>query len=221
MGSMLTYQLTTQVLFLMGAAGSLTGGHVDPVAAMTFAWLLQIENIPENQLAQLQLQPVATWLFISPAVFNDPGLLDKLLDALLEPEKLRASAWNLLTCYGSKLNLTLTSKQMHRVKGAMGEHAVLIEQKSGHGVWVPPGWLHCVYNNQACFKIAFEVCPASRAAACCYMQRRIRCSFKEAEVDVGIKGKGKVKVNASEDYICVRSLCLDALTRWHTWWQQD
>ena len=48
-----------------------------------------------------------------------------------------------------------------------------------------------------------------------------RCSFKEAEVDVVIKGKGKVKVNASEDYICVRSLCLDALTRWHTWWQQD
>ncbi|KAF6234876.1 hypothetical protein COO60DRAFT_1618798, partial [Scenedesmus sp. NREL 46B-D3] len=195
MGSMLTYQLTTQVLFLMGAAGSLTGGHVDPAAAMTFAWLLQTENIPENKLAQLQLQPVATWLFITPAVFNNTGLLDKLLDALLEcgavpqpakdkkrPGKLRASAWNLLTGHGSKPNLTLTSKQMHRVKGAMGEHAVLIEQKSGHGVWVPPGWLHFVYNNQACFKIAFEVCPASRAAACCYMQRRIRCSFKEAEV---------------------------------------
>ncbi|KAF6249593.1 hypothetical protein COO60DRAFT_1706445 [Scenedesmus sp. NREL 46B-D3] len=41
-------------------------------------------------------------------------------------------------------------------------------------------------------------------AACCTpaagdMARRIRCSFKEAEVDVVVKGKGKVKVNASED----------------------
>ncbi|KAF6233689.1 hypothetical protein COO60DRAFT_1620033 [Scenedesmus sp. NREL 46B-D3] len=159
MGSMLTYQLTTQVLFLMGAAGSLTGGHLLDA-------LLECGAVPQPSKDKKR------------------------------PEKLRASAWNLLTGFGSKINLTLTSKQMHRVKGAMGEHAVLIEQKSGHGVWVPPGWLHFVYNNQTCFKIAFE--------------RRIQCSFTEAGVDVVIKGKGKVKVNASED--CALMLHLCALT---------
>jgi hypothetical protein len=214
-GCMLNFMLTTEILFLMGAAGSLTAGFVDPAAAITYAWLLCTSDPEPEQLRHLQQQPLATWLFISPAVFADRVLLDKLLGALascgavpeLQKKKKKKGAaaaaaaaplqrvWDLLVG-GS---VSLTAAQMKDVSSTMtSEHAVLVEQKAGFGVWVPPGWLHWVYNNQACFKIAFEVCPNEKAAACCYMQRRVRSSFSVGK----------------QEYIRVRELVVHALSRW-------
>uniref|UniRef100_A0A383V7E7 JmjC domain-containing protein n=1 Tax=Tetradesmus obliquus TaxID=3088 RepID=A0A383V7E7_TETOB len=195
-GSMLACKLTTDVLFLVGAA-----------AAVTFAWLLHT-GLPSDQMQQLQQSALATWLFISPAVFKDRALLDMLLDALLSSKAVtawdkdrpkRQQAWDLLM--GSEHGtLPLSLTMMHHVLEKMGKHAKLVEQKAGQGVWVPPGWLHWVFNNQACFKIAYEVCPTTHAAACCYMQRRVRFSFWTDDKEGG--------------YICVRKLVMEAFGRW-------
>jgi hypothetical protein len=65
----------------------------------------------------------------------------------------------------------LDAAGMTAVAHELGEHARVVEQQAGRGVWVPPGWLHWVYNIQSCFKVAFEVCPISHVAACCHMQQ--------------------------------------------------
>jgi hypothetical protein len=207
-GCLLTYEITSQVLYLVGAAGSQTAGHVDPASAVTFAWFLQTCELSPSELQQLLQQPLATWLFISACVFAGEVLTDKLLDALYAcgaVTSLKASAakrserrkrdqiWKELIT-----GLQLSSERMQGVAAAMGEHAVLVQQYAGRGVWVPAGWLHWVYNDQPCFKVAFEVCPYKSAAACCYMQRRIRCAFK----------------NTGDAYIKVRTLLFEAIGRW-------
>jgi hypothetical protein len=108
----------------------------------------------------------------------------------------RQYAWDTLMDH----RVELDASGMTAVAHELGEHARLVEQQAGRGVWVPPGWLHLVYNIQSCFNIAFEVCPISHVAACCHMQQCVRFSF-----------------DSGEDYMQVPVLLLAQLKRWYKW----
>jgi hypothetical protein len=72
---LLYYGLSTAHLLLLGAADTHTSFHIDPAAAITYAFAVGAYN------AGLRL---AVWLFFSPRLFQDAGLLCDLLDALRE-----------------------------------------------------------------------------------------------------------------------------------------
>ncbi|KAF6257224.1 hypothetical protein COO60DRAFT_31227 [Scenedesmus sp. NREL 46B-D3] len=231
-GSMLTYMITRQVVFLVGAADSWTAGHVDPAAAIAFAWVLQTSDMTAAEREQRLNKPLAAWLFISPSVFQDTSMLNKLLDALRQHGTVKDLA--VLAAAGKPAQGAKTTSRQQRSKQAakqqqqqkknsnrkvqplqqqlnkkkeqqqqqekqkhnqsdrtkqqqqqsdrqhtwdalvdqrveldvagmsavaceLGEHAHVVEQKAGQGVWVPPGWLHWVYNSDSCFKITFDL----------------------------------------------------------------
>ncbi len=54
-------------------------------------------------------------------------------------------------------NLRLTPSQSHTLAEQLGPHAVrIIPQHAGQRVYVPAGWVHCVYNMRPCVKIAWD-----------------------------------------------------------------
>jgi hypothetical protein len=67
-------------LLLVGMLpGTSTPGHIDPTAAVTYAFALTDDSTTQQELQQ-QLQLVLTrWLFISPAVFTRVSMLRQLL----------------------------------------------------------------------------------------------------------------------------------------------
>ncbi len=50
----------------------------------------------------------------------------------------------------------LTESQLRIFAKAMGSKVVLVEQKGGEVVFVPPGWVHCVLNLAPCIKLAHD-----------------------------------------------------------------
>ena len=78
---------------------------------------------------------------------------------------------------------------------------MLIEQRSGQGVNVPPGWLHWVRNLQPNAKVAMEVLHLESATACIQMQQMIRCHF----------------VQGQPAYMAVAERVKEELLRWHRW----
>jgi len=78
----------------------------------------------------------------------------------------------------------LTPAAMAQVEAVMGEElAFVIEQHAGEGVDVRAGWMHFVYNQQACVKIAMEVLRQDDVAAVVRMQRRVRCAMADLPDD--------------------------------------
>jgi hypothetical protein len=84
-GQVAVHDLLTQVLVLLGGEGTGTRGHLDPAAALTFAYAL----LQARQQEQPD-EPVADWLFISPAVFRQLHMLRKLLWTLQDIQLDRA-----------------------------------------------------------------------------------------------------------------------------------
>jgi hypothetical protein len=194
----------SQLLLLMGKAGTRTQGHVDPAGAVT--WAFGLGGEADEQLV------LANWLFVHPRVFKEPVLLCTLLGALVEAgaptlskPKGGAAALTLLRgpagaglTQGERKQLAgmlssllegcvkLTTEQMHTVKAVCRRQAAaaeepfvwLIPQTAGTAVRVPPGYLHWVDNVADCFKVATEVLCAESAPRCVAMQQQLRMHFK-------------------------------------------
>jgi hypothetical protein len=73
-GEVAVQDLLTQVMLLLGGEGSGTRGHIDPAAALTYAYGVALPDKPLDPSAVL-----AVWLFVSPEVFTQPPLLRQLL----------------------------------------------------------------------------------------------------------------------------------------------
>jgi hypothetical protein len=74
-GDVAVHDILTQVLLLLGAEGTGTRGHLDPAAALTYAFGL---TKPGGQGFNAST-PLATWFFVSPEVFTSLPLLRQLL----------------------------------------------------------------------------------------------------------------------------------------------
>lgn len=78
--SLLCNKTVEPSLLLVGMLpGSSTPGHIDPAAAVTYAFALADDSTTPQQLQQLQQLALARWLFISPAVFACVPHLRRLL----------------------------------------------------------------------------------------------------------------------------------------------
>lgn len=73
-GEVAVQDLLTQVMLLLGGEGSGTRGHIDPAAALTYAYGVALPGKPLDPTAVL-----AVWLFVSPEVFTQLPLLRQLL----------------------------------------------------------------------------------------------------------------------------------------------
>ncbi|KAF6253366.1 hypothetical protein COO60DRAFT_423763 [Scenedesmus sp. NREL 46B-D3] len=74
-------QVYDSILLLMGIAGTRTPGHIDPAAAITFAWPLLLAG--EQWSEALMQQVLALWLFVSPS----PEAWQRLLDWLMRRQQ--------------------------------------------------------------------------------------------------------------------------------------
>ncbi len=83
----------------------------------------------------------------------------------------------------------LSEAQMREFKEAMGEKVVLLEQKGGELVFLPPGWAHCVLMLQSCCKVAHDR----------YIPERFPL-YALAQSEVG-SGKCMIKVEGAADYM--------------------
>lgn len=70
-------QVYNTILLLMGCAGTSTPGHIDPAAALTFAWPMLLAG--EQWSEALMSQVLALWLFVSPSREAWRLLIDWLL----------------------------------------------------------------------------------------------------------------------------------------------
>jgi hypothetical protein len=86
---LLSNRIVELSLLLVGMLpGTDTPGHIDPAAAVTYAFALAVDGARPSQLRQQLQQVLARWLFISPAVFADVQQLKRLL-WLLEDQRQR------------------------------------------------------------------------------------------------------------------------------------
>jgi hypothetical protein len=198
-GDVAVYGLQRQLLVLLGAAGTATRAHIDPVAALTRAEAVTKKSQQCDRNAAL-----AVWLFISPAVWATPQLLRRLLwrvaqsaaaEDMLGSESRKAAAaaeaaaaetdevaaspltpqeqdWLAYLLSSS----TLSEVEMEGVEAALGtEYAIVHKQKAGEVMRVPVGWMHWVVNLLPCIKCAWEVVRPQDIAAALQTQLFVRC----------------------------------------------
>lgn len=153
-----------RVLVLIGDAGTGTGLHADPCAAINFAVALDQED---------DGSVLAKWLFFKPSV---QGI--ELVHTLIKSRKLFAKV--------GKMPPDVTSRrkggQVYVARGEVDKMPVmdasmmediaskhhgdveLVEQRSGMAVHVPIGWVHAVVNVKPCLKLSFDFVPADEHA---------------------------------------------------------
>ena len=87
-------------------------------------------------------------------------------DALVEVDQVLQEMFPHKFKSGSKCPLKsakpLTEAEIRAFKLRMGDKVVLIEQKAGEVVFVPPGWVHCVVNMEPCIKAACDLYTVDR-----------------------------------------------------------
>ncbi|KAF8071177.1 Pclo [Scenedesmus sp. PABB004] len=253
--------LFDDTLILVGVAGTRTPGHIDPAAALTFAWPLLLAGEAWSEARRRQV--LAVWLFVSPAPDAWRRMVDWLLrrrhgapqeapaapaaaprlpergaararprsgrkrppQAAPAPEEPAAGAEGRAESPapgGAQQQLFpgFTSRQVEAAAGELlaglalaredadslaahlgPQHAVLVEQRAGEAVNVEPGWLHFVWNEAPCLKVAFELLRPRQAAAVAHMQARLR---------------GKM-VTKQPDYVRAGCLVVEQLCAWAAW----
>jgi hypothetical protein len=87
---------------------------------------------------------LATWLFIHPHALD-------AFEAWLQSIGLGG---HFLTHGANKVHLTV--QQMKDAQAALPDQVMLIEQRAGEQIYVPPGFPHFVQNNAPTIKLAYD-----------------------------------------------------------------
>ncbi len=105
--------------------------------------------MPPQVTEQILQSTLATWLFINPTA----------LDAFKKwLEKMGKSRGLLRDEDGEQPKFYLTIDQMTAAAADpdIKDHVVLIQQRAGDQVYVPPGYPHYVINHLPCVKVAYD-----------------------------------------------------------------
>lgn len=138
-------------LILLGVTGSKTGLHLDWTEAFNIAFEFG------------QPGTLAVWVLFHPSIV---GELDAWLKAHGRPHGLATAG-----------KAHLSTEEMETLRGVFGEKMVVLEQKGGDMVFVPPGWVHQVTNLQPCLKVAWDTYDARHYEQYCLLHRRIACKY--------------------------------------------
>jgi hypothetical protein len=95
----------------------------------------------------------------------------------------------------------LTADDMRAAAKALPGKVVLLEQRSGDQVYVPPGWLHFVVNVEPCCKLAYD------SVRPCQLPDYV-VAHHTVNARVGYSAEDYVEVPK-----LVTALCAEALTR--------
>ena len=212
-GDLMMFWVVDMSLMLVGVKDMGTWLHIEPAAAINFAW-----GVAGADLAL----PLATWLFINPIVFESPCHLRRLVcvlsggtecatpgDTPLTDAELKA----VRTWVFQKTD-TYTPSLMADIVTALGNDimgdalAFTIEQMHGAGMYVSVGWAHAVCNLQQCVKLAFEVLRDTDAPQAVFVHNRLRfawgsvlppdyvtCTHKSMEYVLNMAKFGRLGVN--------------------------
>ena len=114
---------------------------------------------------------LALWCFI------DPLFLKEAAEILRElfPSKFKKTAT--CTCGMLETSKALTQGGLEAFANRMGEKGVLVRQKSGDVVFVPPGHVHCVLNLVPCIKVAHDRFVIERFLLCAKAAFKVGCGF--------------------------------------------
>jgi hypothetical protein len=153
--------LGLNTLWLLGGLNTMTRLHVDRTEAWNVAFAISGHSRQPEA-------PLAYWLFVAPAVVG--AWLDPYLKQgqELPSGKVYSAGVGITESGTGKSDILLTHQDMLRIQAdynlaRMGrpdlpESGVLVmEQRHGQIMFVPPGWAHAVVNVQPCIKVARDL----------------------------------------------------------------
>lgn len=153
-------------LILLGGATTKTGLHLDWTEAYNIAFAIGTSSLSD---------PLAVWTFLHPSLAE------------------QANAWLIQNGFEKGFQTAgrafLSDDRVSAFKTAMdalmpgGSGGVLVvEQRAGDMVYVPPGWIHQVYNLQPCLKLAWDFYATEHFAIYSMLQSRIAAPLFGAEM---------------------------------------
>jgi hypothetical protein len=170
------------VLFMLGRKACGSGLHFDRTSAV---------NVAMRTDKGLSLDaPLAQWMFLHPRVFLDEDLLLQLHAALVKMDVVKAgdvveenifaykrdAEYHESGALKRKKKPLLSLNQVEELRFALGEENVIIlYQKHGQVVFVPPGYAHQVINLEDCMKMAFDFIDPKLLAEYAVVWRRMIC----------------------------------------------
>lgn len=149
-------QVLSYILLLIGCNGTRTAGHIDPAAALTFAWpWLQPDEVWSNELTNA---PLATWLFLRPCEQAWQRFLEWLTTRQQQAQEATGKRQQQQQVGTVRVpdavvrsaleGVDLQPEEIAQVVGYVGEeHTVVLQQCAGQAVCVEPGWKHWVFNR--------------------------------------------------------------------------
>jgi hypothetical protein len=126
-------------LVLLGSTGTSTGMHLDWTEAYNIAFATDPTSVGEV---------LAEWTFIHPDAAE------------------AANSWlqnnGFATGFTTVGKALLSSQQVSAMQAALADAVAggavrVIQQRAGDMVYVPPGWVHQVYNVRSCLKLAWDL----------------------------------------------------------------
>lgn len=138
-------------LVLLGGSSTGTGFHLDWSEAYNIAFAVNTSDTASV---------LAVWVFISPSAVTKAD------------EWLRGSGFP--SGFATPGRVRLDDDRIAALKGYLGpSDIVIIEQRAGGRVYVPPGWVHQVSNLRPCLKLAWDLLDICHLPQYAMLQRRI------------------------------------------------
>lgn len=133
-------------LVLLGGAGNGTGLHLDWTQAYNLALALAGTDVGGV---------LATWVCIAPCAVAAADAWLRLVksearDEYLYPDGLRTKGKVMLD------DNMVQQLRRHLIDLHGSNSVVVLQQRHGHVVFIPPGWVHQVVNQQRCIKLAWD-----------------------------------------------------------------
>ncbi len=144
-------------LILLGGATTKTGLHLDWTEAFNIAFAVGTSSLSD---------PLAVWTFLHPSLAEQANawLIENGFEKGFKTEGRAFLPSDLVSAFKTAMDALMPS-------GSVGVEIIM--QRAGDMVYVPPGWIHQVYNLQPCIKLAWDYYDEKHFALYAMLQSRI------------------------------------------------